>query len=89
MPAANGHGPASDVGKVALYLRVSSEEQRDREWRTPRLGRQHRSEHGAQGDHRGRRAGMDEPDDRRHEGHRTLASFLQLASAGRLDAGTI
>jgi hypothetical protein len=32
---------------------------------------------------------MDEPDDRRHEGHRTLASFLQLASAGRRDAGTI
>jgi site-specific DNA recombinase len=31
MPSTNGHGPESDVGKVALYLRVSSEEQRDRE----------------------------------------------------------
>ena len=27
----NGHGPESDVGKVALYLRVSSDEQRERE----------------------------------------------------------
>ena len=31
MPSANGHGPNSDVGKVALYLRVSSDEQRERE----------------------------------------------------------
>src|ERR671920_455342 len=31
MPSTNGHGPESDVGKVALYLRVSSDEQRERE----------------------------------------------------------
>ena len=31
MPSINGHGPESDVGKVALYLRVSSDEQRERE----------------------------------------------------------
>jgi site-specific DNA recombinase len=31
MPSTNGHGPDSDVGKVALYLRVSSDEQRERE----------------------------------------------------------
>src|SRR5215204_98627 len=31
MPSANGHDPNSDVGKVALYLRVSSDEQRERE----------------------------------------------------------
>src|ERR687889_983967 len=31
MPSPNGHGPNSDVGKVALYLRVSSDEQRERE----------------------------------------------------------
>ena len=31
MPSTNGHGPKSSVGRVALYLRVSSEEQRDRE----------------------------------------------------------
>src|SRR5215207_5737925 len=31
MPSTNGHGPNSDVGKVALYLRVSSDEQRERE----------------------------------------------------------
>src|SRR5215208_4732865 len=30
MPS-SGHGPESDVGKVAVYLRVSSDEQRDRE----------------------------------------------------------
>jgi predicted site-specific integrase-resolvase len=29
MPSTNGHGPESDVGKVALYLRVSSDEQRE------------------------------------------------------------
>ena len=31
MPSTNSHDPDSDVGKVALYLRVSSDEQRDRE----------------------------------------------------------
>src|SRR5215212_985353 len=31
MPSTNGHGPDRDVGKVALYLRVSSDEQRERE----------------------------------------------------------
>src|ERR671910_2401298 len=31
MPSTNGHGPESDGGKVALYLRVSSDEQRERE----------------------------------------------------------
>src|SRR5215213_271247 len=31
MPSTNGHGPKTDVGKVALYLRVSSDEQRERE----------------------------------------------------------
>src|SRR5215207_944298 len=31
MPSTNGHGSPSDTGKVALYLRVSSDEQRDRE----------------------------------------------------------
>ena len=31
MPSPNGHGPNSGVGKVALYLRVSSDEQRERE----------------------------------------------------------
>src|SRR5919107_4678110 len=31
MPSTNGHGPEGDVGRVALYLRVSSDEQRERE----------------------------------------------------------
>src|SRR5918993_1483917 len=31
MSSTNGHGPESDGGKVALYLRVSSDEQRERE----------------------------------------------------------
>src|ERR687897_1252447 len=31
MPSTNGHGPESEAGKVALYLRVSSDEQRERE----------------------------------------------------------
>lgn len=31
MPGTNGRGPESDVGRVALYLRVSSDEQRERE----------------------------------------------------------
>src|SRR5215211_5464165 len=31
MPSTNSHDPDRDVGKVALYLRVSSDEQRDRE----------------------------------------------------------
>src|SRR5215204_1649780 len=31
MPSTNGHGSPSDTGKVALYLRVSSDEQRERE----------------------------------------------------------
>src|SRR4051812_42426917 len=31
MPSTNGHGPKSDVGTVALYLRVSSDEQRERQ----------------------------------------------------------
>jgi hypothetical protein len=32
MPGTNGHGPKDpDVGRVALYLRVSSEEQRERQ----------------------------------------------------------
>jgi site-specific DNA recombinase len=31
MPSTNGHSPESNVGKVALYLRVSSDEQRERE----------------------------------------------------------
>ena len=31
MPTTNGHGPKSEAERVALYLRVSSEEQRDRE----------------------------------------------------------
>ncbi len=31
MPSTNGHGLASGAGRIALYLRVSSEEQRDRE----------------------------------------------------------
>ncbi len=31
MPDTNGHGPASGAERIALYLRVSSEEQRDRE----------------------------------------------------------
>jgi len=31
MPSTNGHGPASGAERIALYLRVSSEEQRDRE----------------------------------------------------------
>ena len=31
MPSTNGQDPNSDVGKVALYLRVSSDEQRERE----------------------------------------------------------
>ncbi|MCA1716006.1 MAG: recombinase family protein [Actinobacteria bacterium] len=31
MPSTNGHGPASAAERIALYLRVSSEEQRDRE----------------------------------------------------------
>src|SRR5215217_3428240 len=31
MPSTNGHSSPSDTGKVALYLRVSSDEQRERE----------------------------------------------------------
>ena len=31
MPSTNGHGPKGGGESVALYLRVSSEEQRDRE----------------------------------------------------------
>src|ERR671921_1054040 len=31
MPSPNGHGPNSGAGRVALYLRVSSDEQRERE----------------------------------------------------------
>ena len=31
MPSTNGHGPKTGAEKVALCLRVSSEEQRDRE----------------------------------------------------------
>jgi site-specific DNA recombinase len=31
MPSTNGQGPKSEAERVALYLRVSSEEQRDRE----------------------------------------------------------
>jgi hypothetical protein len=31
MPSTNGHGPVSGAERIALYLRVSSEEQRDRE----------------------------------------------------------
>ena len=31
MPNTNGHGPKDGAESVALYLRVSSEEQRDRE----------------------------------------------------------
>ncbi len=31
MPNTNGHGPTPGAERVALYLRVSSEEQRDRE----------------------------------------------------------
>ena len=31
MTNTNGHGPAGGTEKIALYLRVSSEEQRDRE----------------------------------------------------------
>jgi site-specific DNA recombinase len=31
MPSTNGHGPSASAERIALYLRVSSEEQRDRE----------------------------------------------------------
>jgi len=31
MPSTNGHGSSGATERVALYLRVSSEEQRDRE----------------------------------------------------------
>ncbi len=31
MPSTNGHGSKSDAGRVALYLRVSSDEQRERQ----------------------------------------------------------
>jgi site-specific DNA recombinase len=31
MSSTNGYGSPSDIGKVALYLRVSSDEQRERE----------------------------------------------------------
>src|SRR5918994_3356992 len=31
MPSTNGHSPKGETGRVALYLRVSSDEQRERE----------------------------------------------------------
>jgi hypothetical protein len=31
MPTTNGHGPAPGAERVALYMRVSSEEQKEKE----------------------------------------------------------